>query len=211
MKRILALALAALVTLPPTSFAQQGGQPVQIVGQMPNGNLKRVQVDADGKLLAPIPGFAATTVVSAAIAASTTSPLAGFTAYQAVRPSPDLLVRIATTGFAANAPWRVKFLVSYDNATWSYLMNRNNSTTGAGATWADVNMFVETDTLMYRGHGNNTVTLASGVTSGGFVLPLAVRGGSGKLPPYIGAVFSSDSSAGASGTAVVEIGSWTQP
>jgi hypothetical protein len=142
----------------------------------------------------PVLGSTSTVLFSSTVAAATSTSLTAFTPLTAANIYGDKLVRIATTGFAAAAPWRVKFVGSQDGITYSYLMNRSSSAAGPDS-WTD------TDTLMVRGHGNTIGTLVTG----GSWWPMAFRNAIVPTPKFIGMIFSSDSSAGATGTVTVEI------
>jgi len=141
----------------------------------------------------PVFGSSATVLFSATVAANTSTSLTAFTPWTTADIYGPKLIRIATTGFAAAAPWRLKFVGSQDGITYSYLFNHPLTAT---SVWIEA-----TDTLMVRGHGNTIGTLVTG----GSWWPLAYRTGVYPTPKFLGAIFSSDSSAGASGTLTLEI------
>jgi hypothetical protein len=154
-----------------------------------------VDVDGVGHVTEAYPdAFQTSSVIvfTGTVAANTSTSLTAFTPYASGSIHGPKLVRIATSGFAAAAPWRIKFVGSADGSTYAYLMNGSTQTiTG----WTD------TDTLVIRGHGNTVGTLVTG----GRWHPLVIGSGQHIYPKFLAAIFSSDSSAGATGTATIEI------
>lgn len=201
-RTIFALVAALLIAAP--SFAQT---PARMVAQAPGGGFKNVQADSDGNLAWPPSGGTPTVVFSSTVAQNTSTSLTAFTAHSPGGWIIDPVVRIATSGFTAlTSPWRVKFLGSFDGITYSYLMTdyfRGASSLASEMTSLEVTTSTR-DTLMIRGKGNTVGTLVTG----GIILPIAPRGSAQtRFPPFLAAVFSSDSSAAPSGTVTIEIGS----
>lgn len=126
-------------------------------------------------------------LISTTVAANTSTATTPGTPY----PSSSIYglkwLNVTVASGAAAAPWRVKLLGSDDAQTWVQLLNPNQS----GAAWVD------TDTLMFRGHGNTP--------TGGISFPISTRAGYMIPHKFLGAIFSSDSSAGATMTVTVSV------
>lgn len=213
MRWILVVVGLLMVSAPAAARERAAGQPVtddrrfdSVGGQNGVGNLWTPWwVDPTGAGFVteayPIVNQTGTAVLlSTTVAANTTSQLIGFTPWAAASVYGHKLVRVTTTGFAAAAPWRVKFMASFDGINFFWLMNDYaafDATSAGPKPVADMTnaelLAAGRDTLMFRGHGN--VSLER---------PLATRTGRELMPKYLAAFFASDSAAGATGTAVVE-------